>query len=934
MGSKNTVIHIHSTAVENGGPKLPSADLLAEGEIGINYADGYETITFKNKSNEIVQVKTTKYYEEKEKEIKDSISALEASISDSACTYGGHYLPSTGNGYVNTIVTGSSVITGFQTDKNGHVLSGWTTTNLPTSIGSSYSASFGLGSTGYTTGAHLCHIFTGFTFYENSSFNPNANAIAANPILTLYGASGYVTTGFQVSGGTFLGVTGTPKGATNKIIPLLTFEVKTGTSSTTVARGDHNHSGVYAAASHTHTASALPTATTSAYGITQLSTSYTSTSTALAATPSAVKAVHDIVLANEETTAASLTDLNSKFSNYSLTSHTHTNYSLTSHTHTGTYAPYSHSQGDTTITWSQANIQGSISPIDGAFSNVHSANRLALANPDGITIEYSTDGGSTWVDYGASDAAKINLVSNIGTSFVVGKGTYNGSNSLLRITLNATAMGVYTSPRKLLINISTGYMTGCTVGVEWATKGDLTSFTSQGTYDISGCSGWNSIPLTKLSTFGGSAAQTTNGGAIRLTFGGDFYDSSKTVGLTVLDLYMIGLTYWTTPSTLAKTGCLFSHDYLGNATFPANVKASTFNGYTIAASVPSGAKFTDTDTKVTSVSNHYTPASSSTVGAASGNNYIRGINIDAAGHIVSISTGTPTNTTYAAATTSAAGLMSAADKSKLDGISANANAYSLPTASTSTLGGIKVGSYLSISSGVLSVNAGTASTQVALGNHTHDYAAASHTHNYAGSSSAGGAATSALKLSNTSAIGSANEPVYFNASGVPVKCTYALAKSVPANAVFTDTAVTTTVSTATTYIVGSTASTSATSSLTKCSIYMSANTIHGCSGYYQDSDETLKKFKDDIEVDFEKLRKLPKSYFTWNSDEEKKLQIGTSAQKVQELYPEIVSKGDEGTLSVDYSKLSIIALKAVDQLYEENQKLKSDIEMIKKHLGL
>ncbi len=64
------------------------------------------------------------------------------------------------------------------------------------------------------------------------------------------------------------------------------------------------------------------------------------------------------------------------------------------------------------------------------------------------------------------------------------------------------------------------------------------------------------------------------------------------------------------------------------------------------------------------------------------------------------------------------------------------------------------------------------------------FAAKSHTHNYAGSSSAGGAANSADKL-NINA-GSANNPVYF-ANGVPVKTTYTLEKSVPPNAVFTDT---------------------------------------------------------------------------------------------------------------------------------------------------
>ena len=47
---------------------------------------------------------------------------------------------------------------------------------------------------------------------------------------------------------------------------------------------------------------------------------------------------------------------------------------------------------------------------------------------------------------------------------------------------------------------------------------------------------------------------------------------------------------------------------------------------------------------------------------------------------------------YNAATQSANGLMSAADKKKLDGIAAGANNYSLPAATASVLGGVKLGS--------------------------------------------------------------------------------------------------------------------------------------------------------------------------------------------------------------------------------------------------
>lgn len=63
------------------------------------------------------------------------------------------------------------------------------------------------------------------------------------------------------------------------------------------------------------------------------------------------------------------------------------------------------------------------------------------------------------------------------------------------------------------------------------------------------------------------------------------------------------------------------------------------------------------------------------------------------------------NTTYDDATQSAHGLMTAADKKKLDGIASGANnfTYSLPTASATVLGGVKTGSNITNTSGVLSL---------------------------------------------------------------------------------------------------------------------------------------------------------------------------------------------------------------------------------------
>ena len=65
---------------------------------------------------------------------------------------------------------------------------------------------------------------------------------------------------------------------------------------------------------------------------------------------------------------------------------------------------------------------------------------------------------------------------------------------------------------------------------------------------------------------------------------------------------------------------------------------------------------------------------------------------------------TPTNTTYGNASSTTAGLLTSALYDKLVGIATGANAYSLPTAAAATLGGVKVGSGLTISAtGVLAV---------------------------------------------------------------------------------------------------------------------------------------------------------------------------------------------------------------------------------------
>ena len=53
-----------SVITEDGKPKLPSSDTLDYGEIAINYADGVETLSIKNTSDEIVEFKSRDYVDD------------------------------------------------------------------------------------------------------------------------------------------------------------------------------------------------------------------------------------------------------------------------------------------------------------------------------------------------------------------------------------------------------------------------------------------------------------------------------------------------------------------------------------------------------------------------------------------------------------------------------------------------------------------------------------------------------------------------------------------------------------------------------------------------------------------------------------------------------------------------------------------------------
>ena len=258
------------------------------------------------------------------------------------------------------------------------------------------------------------------------------------------------------------------------------------------------------------------------------------------------------------------------------------------------------------IQWGGNSTTGDASPFGMVLVDELKANRFAFINPDAVAIEYSTDSGVTWSDYGASNEIKQSLFTTTSNDIYLGATSFDAGASQgkqTRITLTLTTKEItylFGKLRKILI-LFEGKIHSCEMKLETRTgenyKNNTDEWATVGTYKM-GVENqyWTDIPLD-LDV--GTSYSSTSIWQIRFTF----YFIKVNINYPryapcIHAIFGYGAPCYSAASTLGKTGSIYSYDMNQNVTFPAEVAATNFkgkiNGYTVEKSVPSDAKFTDT----------------------------------------------------------------------------------------------------------------------------------------------------------------------------------------------------------------------------------------------------------------------------------------------------------------------------------------------------
>lgn len=251
-----------------------------------------------------------------------------------------------------------------------------------------------------------------------------------------------------------------------------------------------------------------------------------------------------------------------------------TNFASSTHTHTpasigAANAKHNHSTLDI-VRGGNENWAGKIGSTDRGMINTARSPKSAFLPANCITVEYSSDAGKTWEDYGLSEAQKRGLFALTCDNDVrLSKSSPVSTNDCVRITIEP--LDRYVSFDQLYIWFSISSHT-CTLDLERSTIGakDTFSFIRKDV-PLNGWSGPNVINFP-YGTFGGGVSQTGNNYKYRMTFRTTKLGNGTTTSPTISDIRFYGDSAWSIPNDMVRGDYPFSWDRDMNVNFSKQLK--------------------------------------------------------------------------------------------------------------------------------------------------------------------------------------------------------------------------------------------------------------------------------------------------------------------------------------------------------------------------
>jgi hypothetical protein len=106
---------------------------------------------------------------------------------------------------------------------------------------------------------------------------------------------------------------------------------------------------------------------------------------------------------------------------------------------------------------------------------------------------------------------------------------------------------------------------------------------------------------------------------------------------------------------------------------------------------------------------------------------------------------------------------------------------------------------------------------------------------------------------------------------------------------------------------------------------ISSTGIITAQAFYESSDERLKTFTEDYDIDLGYIKNIKTGKFYWNEDDTQTISGGVSAQTVEQYFPELVRENDKGFKTVNYDGLAVVAIAAIKKLTERVEQLEDII---------